>query len=589
MTDVRYKVALIMVFTMLLLSITLTIREVLSLKAIYEYVTVKGVVVDAYNRCLVGVEVKVLNQYSGIVTITNTSSDGTFLIVLHTGNYFLEFIKRGYEYKKVSLNLPGTSREVNLGKIELRDGIYLMLDLNNISIEEFKSANIKLIINNISPFEEVCTLSVMGSNNITTYFKYENVKVSSIEVPSMGSRTVYLIIEPIDVKEGTYELHIMLNYSVGVISDNLSIVVEKPKEKVINVEHPIVRGVPGDIISTWITISNPFDVDVSFMINVDVPDVNWAYDILDQNGKTISSITLSPNEKIKIRLRLYVPTDIHDGTYRVILEVSAFEYPVNYSKEILIIVKRGNPIIRMTINTPFLKGYPGSTVKYRMILENVGDAEGLVSINVTGLPKDFSYQIKDLSGNVVSKILIGAGEVGTYLIEVQIPPDVEPTTLLMKVVATCLNNTYEEEIGLSVLGKYEMKYVTENYFVKINAGSTGTFSLTVKNTGYNTLTDVKVNIVDYPSDFNISVVPDRVNEIKPGDSVTFSIYIDVPPDVDSGDYYIIINVSSSQLSIDKRAIHVEVLQTSHALYYALGILSTVIVILIVVYKLFGRR
>jgi len=589
MANVRYQVVLIMTIIMLLLNAILIIHEVLSLKVIYEYVTVKGVVVDSCSRYLADVEIRVLNQYGGIVTVTNTSSDGAFFIILHTGNYFLEFIKRGYEYKKISLNLPGTSSEVDLGRIELKGGICLVLDLNNMSVEEFKSANIKLIINNISPFKESCILGVVGPNNIRTYFKYENVKVSSIEVPSMGSKTIYLVVEPMDIKEGVYKLHVMLNYSVGIISKDLFVAVEKPKENIVNIEHPVIRGAPGDIVSTWITINNPFNVDLSFMINVDAPDVNWAYDILDQSGKAISSITLSHNEKTKIKLKLYIPTDIQDGMYKAILKVSALEYSINYSKEVLIVVKHGNPIIRMAINTPFLKGYPGSTVKYRMVLENVGDAEGLVSIDVTGLPKDFSYQIKDLSGNVVSKILIGAGEIGTYLIEIQIPPDVEPTTLLMKVIATCLNNTYEEEIGLSVLGKYDMKYVTENYFIKINAGSTGIFSLTVKNTGYNTLTDVRVNIVDCPSDFNVSVIPDRVNEIKPGDSGTFSIYIEVPPDVDSGDYYVVINVSSSQLSIDKRAIHIEVSQTSRALYYALGILSAVICILIVVYKLFGRR
>jgi len=589
MANARCCIILATIVTISLLCIILGANIAFALKGIYEYVIVSGTIVNIYGQGLENVEIRVLNQYGGVITTVNTSSTGVFSIVLRSGSYLLEFIKRGYEYKKISLSIPGTRSEVDLGKIELKDGVCLVMDLDSISIEEFKSTSIKLTITNISPFEETCILHVTGPNDIMAYFKYNNIKISSIRVPSMGSKTVYLVVEPMGIGKGTYELCVMLNYSIGLISERLSVTVEEPEAKMIRIEHPIMRGCPGDVVSTWVTISNPFDIDLSLVVDVDVPSISWSYDILDQSGKAVSSITLSPNEKTKVKLKLYVPIDIQDGTYKVVLRISSLEYPIYDSKELSLMVRHGTPIIRMSISTPFLKGYPGSTVKYRMTLENVGDAEGLVDINISGLPNGFSYQIKDLSGNVVSKILIDAGKTETYLIEVQIPPDVEPTTFLMKIIATCLNNIYEEEIGLNILGKYDMKYVTENYFIKINAGDTGVFLLTVKNTGYNTLTDVKVNVVDYPSDFNVSVVPDRASEIKPGDSITFSIYIDIPPDMDSGDYYIIINVSSSQVSTEKRAIHVEVSQTSHALYYAIGILGIAICVLLIVYKLFGRR
>jgi Predicted membrane protein len=175
------------------------------------------------------------------------------------------------------------------------------------------------------------------------------------------------------------------------------------------------------------------------------------------------------------------------------------------------------------------------------------------------------------------------------VLSVSVPPLAEPTAISFKLTASAGSSADELPLSLGVLGRYELSFVTQNFYLEITPGSSGAFELQLRNTGYSSLTNVAVTPVSVPSDFTVDVNPPNVLLLKPGDTATFTVTVSTQATVDAGDYYVTLVVKADQVDPVSRDLHVYVRAASSTAYYMLALVVILIVAAVLAYRRFGRR
>lgn len=197
--------------------------------------------------------------------------------------------------------------------------------------------------------------------------------------------------------------------------------------------------------------------------------------------------------------------------------------------------------------------------------------------------------IYDEKNNVVSSILLKPNEIRKLMIKINIPPKIEPSIINASLFIKTNNMENNYPFLLNIVGKYEISYVTENFYTETFAGDIASFVLDIKNTGYSTLTNVAVEIIDAPSSFNVKINPSLIPTLQPLETGRFSFSIDVPPETNAGDYYITIKIVSNQIESIYRLIHVAVKQRTETIYIGIVVILIALISLFFLYRKYGRR
>ncbi len=205
------------------------------------------------------------------------------------------------------------------------------------------------------------------------------------------------------------------------------------------------------------------------------------------------------------------------------------------------------------------------------------------------MPNGFSYRIEDPEGNIVSSIYLKAGEEKILTLDVKVSPTAEPFSLDLSVAAVSGESRDALSLTLNILGSYELGYVTENFYVEGAVGETVPFELAVENSGYNIVNNLQIEVTDIPEDFNVTLTPKITSLLQPGASAVYTLQIEVPPDIDAGDYYVLVQANSDQVEGDVRAVRLEVEQRGEVAYLGLALIVVIVAALVVVYWRFGRR
>lgn len=555
-------------------------------------INVYGTIVDSNSNPIWSVSVSIYDSYGSLVTQTQTSSVGSFMVTLNPGAYRAQFDKVGYEYKSITFNVPSTG-PVNLGTITLGYSLSLSIALSYLKVNCLSEVNIPI------------TISEKGSRN-------ELVNLS-VEVPEGWSAGIYLgqtevmglTLTPNQVQSLNLNLQIPYNssglYNVTIIAsgwtmqkETISVYVYNVDPQLLTSTYSTIKAMPSSTVNFDLIISNKLSERFSGILTLELPS-GWIGSVISNvDGSNLYGISLDPGSFIKATATLQVPGNITSGDY-IVTVILRGTSPYFISKlQIHVDVVQGIPVVKLYTDTPYLDAYAGQAVSFPVDVKNVGDANGIASINLKGLPPGYSWMAKDSSGNVLSKLYLKAGEDKNLKIVVSIPPLAEPSVLSFT-LETNTSNSYDNlTLSIGILGSYSINYVTQSFYVESTAGSTTTFQVEVQNTGYSSLTNVKINLADIPSNFDVQVSPNLVLLLKPQDTATFTITITTTADVSAGDYYITLGLTADQLTADQtsslvRALHVYVKQSGLAVYVGVGIVLVVLAALFIVYRKYGRR
>ena len=154
---------------------------------------------------------------------------------------------------------------------------------------------------------------------------------------------------------------------------------------------------------------------------------------------------------------------------------------------------------------------------------------------------------------------------------------------------TADNITLYRTLYLDVTGRYGLTVETEEFSIDTYAGEEVTFDFTLKNTGTLTLTDVTCILESVPEGFEVEITPEKVSILKPGESITFTLTITVDPTKSVGDYYILLKGKANEVSTITYGLRVIVRQRETMLIVAAVVVIVVALVLVYVYKRYGRR
>ncbi|GAB6136457.1 COG1470 family protein [Thermococcus prieurii] len=232
----------------------------------------------------------------------------------------------------------------------------------------------------------------------------------------------------------------------------------------------------------------------------------------------------------------------------------------------------------------------GETLTYEVILRNLGKESDSYSLTLR-VPPNWGGMVVESpeSRTGISSTYVDAGK-EKRLYVILIPPDTAKLgNYTANLTIRSLGSDMEKKVTLraQLMGSYGIAIGLERYSVKVKAGGETTLSVRVYNTGTSPLTNVKLK-VDAPQGWNVQVTPERVASVEKNGEVTFTVKINVPGNVDAGDYFITLTAESDQKKTQEQ-VRVTVTKGSGATYLGIGMILAALVILAVILRKYGRR
>jgi len=561
-------------------------------------VSVYGRVVDPEGRPIGGAEVSIYSAGSAggigaFVLRTVTSSTGSFTAMLDPGVYTAVFDKIGYERREFTFIVPSEASYQQLGDIILGYSLALTPQVEIVETKCLSVVTVPVTLHERGSREERVLFEVKAPEGWSAALLLDDVAVRALTLSPGQSQTLKLRVEIPFNASGTYNVTLTAT-GYTVQRRVITFYVKHSDPRLLVTTSPFIRVVPGSTASFEVTLSNTLGREVTALLSVSAPG-GWAVSLVDAaSGSPLTGVSLKPGDALRLRVVVSPPSSTPMGNYTVAVLLRGVEPYFVSQLQTTLIVAKGQPLIRLQTDTPHLDTYAGQSASFPVTVKNLGDGDGEVDLRITGLPTGFTWQIRDVAGNVVSRLYLRAGEERQVRVVVSVPPLAEPTAVSLTLEANASGSTHSLRLSLGVLGSYSLSYETQNFYVENTAGQSSVFQVIVKNTGYSSLTNLKLETFSVPKGFRVTVSPDVVLVLKPQETASFTVTITTQSDVSAGDYYILLRPSADQLTPDQvtaltRALHVYVKPSGTAVYIGVMALLVLVALTFIVYRRYGRR
>jgi len=563
-------------------SIILTRGQFSSQQSTVSY-TVLGVVKDVNGNPLSYATVNVYDNSGAFVAKTRTLLGGDFAISLSAGTYRIQLEKKGYESKSITVGLSRSS--VDLGEILLDYALSLSISQTFMKVKAFSEVSIPISVENKGAEEETVTVSVEAPEGWNVGIYSGSAEVINLTLSQGSVQNLNLKIQAPYGCRGLYSLTVRVSGST-VQEKTVSLYVEEADLQILTSTYPIVQTTPGSTISFDLTVKNILAKRFTGTISLEVPN-GWTGSIVKGDSSSLYGLSLEPGEFVNAKVKIDVPTDEASGNYVAIVSLKTKDFDSTLPLNVTVV--KGTPKLKLRTDTPYVDAYAGNTANYPIEVENTGNSDGVVSISITGVPAGYNWVIKDSSGSVISKLYLKAGESRKLNIIISIPPLAEPDVLSIVLEANAGESNDRLNLGLGILGWYSVAYVTQNFYCESTAGDSIVFQVEVKNTGYSSLSNLKLEVSDTPDGFEVKADPNVVPLLKPQENAVFSLTITSDADISAGDYYITLSLKADQSQATVRSLHVYVKQRGEILLIGALIAVVMIGALFLIYRRYGRR
>jgi uncharacterized membrane protein len=545
--------------------------------------TVSGVVKDINGNPLSYMTLVIYDASGGFLTRTITFSGGGFIVNLSPGTYKIQIEEKGYESKSVMVSVSNSP--VDLGEITLDYALKILLSQTYLRVKSFSTLTIPLSVENKGSEEEALTILVEAPSGWDAGVYSGSAEVVNLTLSPGALQNLEL---KVNIPYNAQGLHRVVVKALGSTAPEktVSIYVEKNDIQVLSSTYPFLQATPGSTVSFDIVVKNVLTERLTGVLTVSLPD-GWSGSILKSDETSLYGVSLEPSQYVNAKLRINVPAEEAEGDYGVTLCFKTTEFESTLSLRVNVV--KGAPSLRLFTSTPYVDAYAGSTASYVIEVENNGNADGVVSIEVIGLPAGYNWMVRDDSGNVISKFYLRAGEEKRLNIIVSIPPLAEPSFIPMTLEASSEGSVEVLSLGLGIIGKYSISYVTQNFYCETTAGDSIVFQVEAKNTGYSSLSNLMLTASDIPDGFSVKISPDIVSLLKPQESAVFSLAITSDADVSPGDYYITLTLEADQSQTTARSLHVYVKQKGETILTGVLIVVIMAAATFLIYRKYGRR
>ena len=348
--------------------------------------------------------------------------------------------------------------------------------------------------------------------------------------------------------------------------------------------YPSVTIQPGNTVTFSLDVAVPHPERVGFAV-AGTPTGWTAY--VRGGGNIVSAIYAGGATAAAVDLSVVVPQTATPGTSTLTVTATSDQGTRKLDIDVIVLGVSGGAIT-LTSDFPQLSGAPTSTFSYSVTLANTGTQKETYTLAGQG-PDGWTVSVHPSSNAQALTDTIDGGGTDTLSVTAQPPSSIPAGPYPLQVTASSGGQSANAALEADVTGTPGLTLGTPNQVLNasITAGSTGTISLVVTNSGSTVLQAVTVT-ASSPTGWTTTFAPTSIATIQPGASDTVVATVKPSSDALAGDYDVTFTATggSATSNVDIRT----TVQTS-PLWGFIGIALIVLVILALgwVFRRYGRR
>lgn len=338
----------------------------------------------------------------------------------------------------------------------------------------------------------------------------------------------------------TTRLKLLLSLIFGIFF--LSQFIQAQNEVTLYTPYTSISVPPGESVEYAVDVINNGKDVKNVPVSVAGIPKSWTY-TLKSGGYTVSQVSVLPNDRKTLNLRVEIPAQVNKGNYKFRVNAgSVGTLPLNVN-----VSKQGTFKTEFTCNQINMQGHSKSTFTFNATLKNRTAEKQLYAL-VANAPVGWEVIFKanykqatsvEIEPNLTSEIGIDINppdniETGTYVIPIKASTNATSATLDLQVV---------------ISGRYEISVTTPTGLLssKITAGDTRKIDLIVVNTGSSILSDINLSSTA-PSNWEVTFEPKKIDNIMAGQSAKVVATVKADKRAIPGDYETSFEAKTNEVS-----------------------------------------
>ncbi|PVX25878.1 MAG: hypothetical protein CW691_03190 [Candidatus Bathyarchaeum sp.] len=554
-------------------------------------VLVSGRLVDDFGNGIPQVVVAACSSDEKILTSVETSADGSFTLEAPASSTSLvSFSKAGYAELNTSVSLESAGGQLELGEILLSPSIALSTSLYTVVANPGENLYLSFTATNNGEFAESLDFSVTSTNDWSAkVVDSGNQKVLNT-VLSPGDRLNLRVMCTVPLDSlGTHNVTVTVD-GVAVYTLGFTVVVEPSSESILSCSIPTKLSLPGDLATFSVSMMLPYAFQTPVSLSVDSLPANWTGFIKNADEEYITDIVVDPGTVLLFSVGVSSSPLAETGNDYVVYVTAKVEgltvgtLPLTVS----LIEPASIEEIKMTTKFPEVTIEAGTIVNYQVDLGNFGDTNRLLLLSVDA-PADWKAIIKS-GDSEISQLNIDPQTAEALVVEVTPPSTVNLGTYNITVQVKSESGVVLSEVELkaTIIGSFDMQLILSTLLTTTTSGETATFTATVRNTGFSTLSVIGLEF-EAENGWDVEISPAQVDILRPQETCQFTVTIDTPKDTIAGDYLVGFNAFSDQAESDTMQVRVTVNTSTEWGIYGFGLAAIIIIVLVLVFRKFKRR
>ena len=352
----------------------------------------------------------------------------------------------------------------------------------------------------------------------------------------------------------------------------------------ITTPYPAVSIQPGNNVTFNLDITVPQAERVDLSV-AGVPS-GWTANI-QGGGNAVNAVYVGGSTAATVQLSVTVPQTASAGSQTLTVTARSPQGARDLPLQVTVLGATSGAI-QLTTDFAKLSGTATSAFSYSLTLTNTGTQKQTFTLQAQG-PDGWQVTVHPASNAQALTDTIDGGANDTLSVSATPPSSVAAGAFPLQVTVAGGGQTATANLEADVTGSPSVSLSTPNQVLnaQVTAGSTGTVSLVVTNTGSTPLQNVAVT-ASPPSGWTSTFAPTSIATLAPGEADTVTATIKPASDALSGDYDITFTVTAgtATATVDIRT----TVQTSPVWgFIGLGLIALVIIGLGWVFRRYGRR
>jgi len=317
----------------------------------------------------------------------------------------------------------------------------------------------------------------------------------------------------------------------GILSGNLQAEESKPGKLFLYTPNTKISIPPGEAVDYSIDVINKTSEVKTVNIFVTGLPRSWN-SIVKSGGWNVSQISVLPDEKKTLTLKIETPLNVNKGAYRFkVVAGNLFSLPL-----VIVVSEQGTFKTEFSSRQPNIEGHASSTFTFNAELRNRTADKQLYALRAIA-PRGWNIVFKSSEYKQVTSVNVEANATENLTIEIKPPDRIEAGKYKIPITAGGTNTSAEIELVVEVTGSFSMELTTPRGLLStsIIAGEEKKLELVLKNTGSSELKDVAL-IPSSPSNWEVTFDPKRVDKVAPGGDAQITAIVKADKKALSGDY-----------------------------------------------------